>query len=192
MKRCDSFTIEMPELHSLKNTPRFCLTGRFGHPNKPMKYMDTLVGGPEIAKSITVFTEATWLNLETSLVQDVEMLTINAPSIAAFEGLNVNVTHLVLNTTDQHSFKGIHKALNNNTANICKFSIGVEKNYKGGVLPFAMLDPSIEVTADVAGNPPLDFTKSMEIVAEARNEGLNIHDIQERLIDCGMEQYARL
>ncbi|MDE1830274.1 MAG: hypothetical protein KGI25_08125 [Thaumarchaeota archaeon] len=194
MGECDSFVIEMPNLHSYKNTPRSAKGGaQYGTLLRPMRYLDTLVGGVEHATAVMIYTESTFLNLETSLKQDnLQELQINAPSLATFEGLNTNVTYLRLNLSRQKSFKGIHRAIDNSVANVCCLSIGIGSDFEGGVLPFAMMDPSIEVVADVVGSSPQDFIDAMAVVSEQRKLGLNVHEIQERLFDVGLGKYARL
>lgn len=186
----EHFTIEMPELHSLKNCPKECRVGQFGTQLNPMKYMDTLVGCPSKAQSLTIHTKATFLNLENSFTSQIESLSINAPSFACFDGLeNVGVSHLTLIGRFQKSFKGIHRSIKGNVKAI---SIGIHEEFNCGVLPFAMLDPSVIVIPDVSGNPPKGFTDAMEVVAEGRKGGQNAHDIQELLIDKGLGKYARL
>lgn len=190
MYEVENFVINMPNLHSLKNCPKYCKSGQFGAATSPMKYMDSLIGCPEIAKSLTVYTEACILNLRTSLIQPIASLTIYAPYFACFEGLNVEVEQLHLTAYEQKSFKGIHRALK--SSNIKAIRVGVTIDFPGGVLPFAMLDPGIDVYSDITINPPVGFTESMEIVNECRKVQMNIHDIQERLIDAGLGKYARL
>lgn len=190
MYEVENFVINMPNLHSLKNCPKFCKTGQFGAQQSPMKYMDSLIGCPQIASSLTVYTNSAILNLETSLIKPIPSLSIYAPYFASFEGLNVDVEQLYITAYEQKSFKGIHRALRN--TNIQAIRVGVPINFPGGVLPFAMMDLGIDIYSDVTVNPPVGFTESMEIVNECRKTQMNAHDIQERLIDAGLGKYARL
>lgn len=192
MNFCDSFTVEMPELHCLKNLPRTVKSSaQYGSGIRPMQYMDTLVGGVVKAQSVTVHTLSTFLNLETSLQGTIEHLAIYAPYFASFEGLNVPVNYLSLTGWNQTSFKGIHRALEN--VDIKSLLIGVSEKFDGGILPFAMMREEIEIVPDIAANPSPDFIDAMGIVNAARKEDhANVHDIQERLIDAGFGKYARL
>lgn len=190
MNLVEHFTLEMPELHSLKNCPTECRIGQFGTTFTPMRYMDTLVGTPARAQALTIHTKSVFLSLENSFTHNIENLTINANSFASFDGLtNVEVTQLTLIGRFQKSFKGIHRSIK---SNVKVLTISIHKEFDCGVLPFAMLDPSITVIPDVSGNPPSQFTDAMEAVAEGRKAGLNAHDIQELLIDKGLGKYARL
>lgn len=192
MNMVENFTFEIPELHSLKNCPKECRIGQFGTHHKRMKYMDTLVGTPTKAQSLTIHTESVFLSLENSLTSDIDDLTINAPSFASFDGLtNVNVGCLTLIARHQKSFKGIHRSIK---SNVKALSISIHDNFdiSCGVLPFAMLDPSIVVISHVSDSPPSGFVDAMEVVSESREVGMNAHDIQELLIDKGLGKYARL
>lgn len=194
MNNVDSFQLVMPELHSFNNTPRKCKIAQYGARYSPMQYLDTLVGSVVEAKSLSVYTHAPFLNLETSLTTDIEDLTISTPYFASFEGLNVNVTTLTLETSEQKSFNGIHKGLNQSLSNVCRIRVAFTNtsSFCGGVLPFAMLDPSIEVIADITGYTHQEFCDAMGVVTEQRKRGTNVHDIQELLIDKGLSKYARL
>lgn len=188
MNTVNIFQIDMPELHSLNNCPKFCTTGQFGSVASPMKYLDSLVGGPQVAKHLSVYTDSPMLNLETSLIKPIAGLSLFAPYFGCFAGLNVEVDQLHITAYEQLSFKGIHRELKN----VKSLRICVGENFKGGVLPFAMLDSGIDVYADTILNPPVAFQESMAIVQQSRKMGLNTHDIQELLIDSGYGKYARL
>lgn len=188
MSECENFLIDMPELHSLNNCPKFCKTGQYGTGVSPMKYMDSLIGCPQVAKHLIVYTDSTFLNLKTSLIQPIAGLSIYAPYFSNFEGLNVEVDQLHLTAMKQQSFKGIHRAIKN----VKSLRIGVTEDFEGGVLPFAMMDPDIVVYADLSTDSSFAFQNAMVIVQESRVKGLNAHEIQETLIDVGLGKYARL
>lgn len=187
----DHFTIVMPELKSLENCPADAvLSAQYGSITMPMRYMDNLRGTVFRTKSMAVVTEMPIGNLENRLVDDVEDITIVAPMILDFVGLTqVKVARLTLNVQKQKTFKGINKAIK---GNVKALSIGVGPDFAGGVLPFAMMDDSVLVLPEVAGNPPVGFKQAMDVVAEGRIDGLNVHDIQEKLIDIGLGKYAQL
>lgn len=189
LNHIDQFVIDLSELHSLKNCPKSCKMGQFGSNGNPMAYLDSLIGCPERAQSLSVFTKMPMLNLESSLQGHIASLSIQAPSFVSFDGLTVECDHLSLYGCQQQSFKGIHRSLRSNVKSL---GITVHQDFSGGVLPFAMLEPGIQVTTDISGNPPFDFVDAMGVVIDGRKEGLNAHDIQELLIDKGLGKYARL
>lgn len=186
----DQFTLNFPWLHSLKNCPvDAAISAQYGCIKTPMEYLDSLIGCPIRCRSLSVVTKATMLNLENSLRVSTADITVVAPEFASFAGLTVDCDTLTIKASHQPSFRSIYKELKSNVKNL---AIGVGDDFKGGVLGLAMLDMAINLIPDVSGNPPVGFTDAITMVADARKEGINVHDIQERLIDGGLGKYAQL
>lgn len=193
MNHVDQFSIEMSELKSLKNCPRSCKIGVFGSRLNPLLKLDSLVGCPETAQTLSVYTKSPMLNLESSLKGHVVSLSIHAPEFISFAGLTAEVDSLSIYGYEQKSFKGIHRELHGNVKSLSiSVHSGNDKNFSCGVLPFAMLDPAIKISADIVGSSPMAFVDAIGVVDQGRTSGLNVHEIQELLIDSGFGKYARL
>lgn len=191
MNAVDSFIIEMPQLTSFKNCPKYCkASGQFGSSAVPMHHTDSLIGCPQRINSLTVHTRNMMTNLETSLQGEVESLSIYTPGFSSFAGLTARVRQLNLGTWKQRSFKGIHRDIHN--IEVLTIGLWNDSEHEVGVLPFAMMDERIAILPDAMANAPLEWIDALRLVNQSRIEGLNVHDIQERLIDAGFGKYAKL
>lgn len=197
MNAVDSFILEMPALRSFKNCPKYCKTsGQFGSAHVPMLHVDTLEGCPLRITSLSLYTMNKMKNLVTSFTYgDVESLSIDTPEFQSFAGLNRHVRQVNIVTWKQQSFKGIHRDLHDIdvlTVTPTADPRGEQLTSEIGVLPFAMMDAGIEIFADASRSFDNAWNEAMAMVNTSRKEGLNVHDIQERLMDAGYGKYAKL
>lgn len=188
--RVNGMRLQMDKLATLENTPKYVKT----HFNieRPIgaianNLLKNLEGCPEQAGSIAFEVSIPVENLRTGLKSPIERIWIDAPSIKSFEGMNVYCEQLELNLTNQKSISGIHKQLKN----VKRLFLLLPSSFSGGLLSLAMI-PKLETLMTNLEGRNFGYGKAITIIQIGRSQKKNVHEIQEDLIDAGLNAFATL
>ncbi|MDE1830273.1 MAG: hypothetical protein KGI25_08120 [Thaumarchaeota archaeon] len=188
---CSQFRLAADKLETLAGAPEQCnlfavefsKTGRNNN-------LDSIANGPLRATHLAYQLSHPLRSLETGSIGPIGSLWVDAPSIISFEGLNVPVTELTLRLPLQQSLTGIHKQLKH----IEEISIVLSPKFEGGLLSVAMIKGLKRInrtTNSQIGIAPT-YEKVFMLINEALAQGLNIHELQEKMIEVGLGKFARL
>lgn len=154
--------------------------------------MDSIEHGPEHAEHMSFEFARPLRSLATNLKSPIDSLVIHAPSIVSFAGLNVPCRELTLVLPFQKSISGIHKQLKG----VEELALVLDPAFEGGLLGIGMikgLKTIVRSTNQPIGSsmqPP--YERALNVIKAGIKQGWNVHEVQEKMIDAGLGQFARL
>lgn len=187
--RVGSFRIDMPRLNSMKGMPKEC--GHFGIESFGQRtvmmnhHITSLVGCPQKCQHIAFEIGAPLESLKTSLTSPIESMWIQTPEVKSFAGFNSQCAELTINMTAQQSITGIHKQL----TGVDNLFLVLPREFKGGLLGLAMI-PNVKYVA--SGGIVTRPMEAINEIGKMMRQKMNVHDIQEQLMESGYREFARL
>ena len=197
MWQVSGMRLHMRNLNTLENMPRY-VTAHFNIERFDSgglnSRLTSMVGGPERAGHLGFDIAQPLENLQTGLTGPIESISIHAPEIRSFAGLNVRCSELLLVIPNQHSISGIHKQLRN----VEQLRLILPPNFRGGLLGLAMVPGLKKITySGVLPNNTFamkkgDYIHAFDVINAGKAKGMNVHDIQEEMIEAGLKAFATL
>jgi hypothetical protein len=156
--------------------------------------LENITHGPKSAEHMSIELARPLRSLHTNFTHAVDTVWIHAPSIVSFEGLNVHCNELTCTIPFQKSISGIHKQLQN----VENLVLALNPAFEGGLLGLAMIKGLKSVGGSFAQkgpwvNPtPNGCDQALTVVNQAIAQKMNVHELQEKMIELGLGKFARL
>lgn len=178
--------LRMPNLETFHNAPKECPTftlEKWTDSGQNIK-LKSLMNCPQKSNYMSFEMGRPLENLQCSLTSPCEDLWIDTPEILSFAGLPQRVTNLSLNMTKQKSISGIKQLRNVGNLNIL-----LPLDFNGGLLAICLIPGLQSVTGTNRASP---VEKALQLISGALEKNMNVHDVQELMIESGFAKFARL
>lgn len=184
-----SMRLQMKNLESLHNSPTNC-QGIFSIEsanNVQNDKLRSLVDCPQKVGHMSFELSQPLENLANSLTHPCESVWINVSEIVSFAGNKQFIQNLGLNLSNQKTLSAIKQLRYVNNLDIT-----LPSDFSGGLLGLCLIPGLQSVSGGGEKTQHFAWDKALKVLEQGLAQKMNVHDVQELMIESGYRAFARL